>query len=1121
MGVKWIIGRAGTGKTYHCAHEITAHLRDTTEGPFGAPLWWIVPNQATFNTERTLLSHAGVKGFFRVSIFSLRRLVELLAKDTGVSMHREMDDMTRWVLLSRLVHNETEYLTILKETAHHPGFIKLLDTTLGELLDNGYTPGTLRELADSWQGEQRESEQKFRDLAHLLHAWINVTGTTHLSPDQATRQVIKNIAGWEKIRTTNIWVDAVYALNRLEIELLGQLARHAQSLTITLLADPEIWNQPEAHQNVGPFRKTVRLFGQLTEHFDRLGVPVSEPMLLRSQPPHRYRKAPHLAVLEDQLIPVAARGNEVPTGPASVQIWQAATPLDEVRAVAHDILRRIRADHTLRFRDIGLVLPDLDAYESHISRVFKELQIPSFLDKRRPIHQHPLVEFVRYALDYQRSGQQAEHLLNWMKTGLLGFDDAQISTFTKACRAFAVRKLEFVLAPDGTSLTVPVLEALEALTLEDQRIRQQRDNFRALCQLLCTRLAGWFKTLQAMDHQAGSLTLALLGLMQQCATQAVIARWCNEAISAQRHEEAQLHQAAWTQIMELLQRIQRLEQADRLNLNATEFADVLMHTLESMTLGIIPPNRDQVVVSSMTRSRHPNLRVVYLPGATAADYPQRAGNQHLLTDDERAWCNQDETRMPLTLTGKEHILEGQLYDYIAVTRGSESLIVSYPKSDGGGKALQRSRYVDRISRLLKLEPVVLKPMQAPWADILDHRGLMAAALPLCGRVDPAAQTICRSITDYFQSHDTWAQAWAYLQKAREQTSNPVTQTCLRETLGNHPTLSITGIETFAQCHMRFWLKYGMKLQENQELEYNAFEQGKFYHLALENLLTLAPTKGWYERGITQEEINELITLTRNSERMALLEKRLPTQPAQLMAACKNLHIAAGRVLAALCHGQMTPKAFELKFGGHSTSEHPDLVVTTKPVVTTSGQRVYLEGTIDRIDVSPQGDVLVYDYKTGTTEIDPVKHRAGIQLQLPFYMGVVADGLQLREQDQISVAGGFYGKLKYQRSKEADATVYTGIIDPARKDLIMDEQAEAEKVYNFKCKLDLPDYVASTRGILLDLLNTLFKTEVTPNPYQYDKHRACDYCPYSYACTFDVRVENFRNIKSSASDTLPI
>jgi len=1121
MGVKWIIGRAGTGKTYHCAHEITTHLRDTTEGPFGAPLWWIVPNQATFNTERTLLSHAGVKGFFRVSIFSLRRLMELLAKDTGVSLHREMDDMTRWVLLSRLVHEQTENLTILKDTAQQPGFIKLLDTTLGELLDNGYTPNTLRELADSWQGEQRESEQKFRDLALLLQAWINVTGTTHLSPDQATRQVIKNIADSEKIRTTHIWVDAVYALNRLEIELLGQLARHAQSLTITLLADPEIWNQPEATQNVGPFRKTVRLFGQLNEHFDRLGVNTKTPMLLRSQPPHRYRQTPQLALLEEQFIPVTARGNVTLAGPASVQIWQTATPLDEVRAVAHDILRRIRADQTLRFRDIGLVLPDIDAYESHISRVFKELQIPSFMDKRRPIHQHPLVEFVRYALDYQRSGQQAEHLLNWMKTGLLGFDDAQISAFTKACRAFAVRKLEFVLAPDGATLTVPVLDALEQLTLEDKRTHQQRDNFRSLCQLLCARLAGWFKTLQTVDHQTGSLTLALLELMQQCASQAVIARWCNDAVAAQRYEEAQLHQAAWTQIMELLQRIQRLEQADSLSLNATEFADVLMHTLESMTLGIIPPNRDQVVISSMTRSRHPNLRVVYLPGATATDYPQRAGNQHLLTDDERALCNQDETRMPLTLTGKEHILEGQLYDYIAVTRSSESLVVSYPKSDGGGKALQRSRYVDRIGRLLQIEPSIKEPMQTPWADIMDRRGLISAALPLAGLTAPAAQSACRLITEYFQPHDTWAQAWAYLQQAGEQTPNSVTQAHLRQTLGNNPTLSITGIETFAQCHMRFWLKYGMKLQENQELEYNAFEQGTFYHLVLETLLTLAPSKGWYERGITLEEINDLITLTRNSERMALLESRLPTQPAQLMAAAKNLQIAAGRVMAALRHGQMTPKAFELKFGGHSASEHTDLVVTTKPLDTASGQRVYLEGKIDRIDVSPQGDVLVYDYKTGTTEIDSVKHRAGIQLQLPFYMEVVAKGLQLREQDQITVAGGFYGKLKYQRSKDADPTVYTGIIDPARKNLVMDDQAGAEKVYKCNSRLNLTEYVDSTRTILLDLLNTLFKTEVTPNPYQHDKHRACDYCPYSHACTFDARVESYRDIKTSAPATLPI
>ena len=63
MGVRFVIGRAGTGKTHGCVTEIAAAMRAL---PLGPPLYWIVPDQATFIMERLLVAQGwGGRGVIR------------------------------------------------------------------------------------------------------------------------------------------------------------------------------------------------------------------------------------------------------------------------------------------------------------------------------------------------------------------------------------------------------------------------------------------------------------------------------------------------------------------------------------------------------------------------------------------------------------------------------------------------------------------------------------------------------------------------------------------------------------------------------------------------------------------------------------------------------------------------------------------------------------------------------------------------------------------------------------------------------------------------------------------------------------------------------------------------
>jgi len=67
VSVRFVIGRAGSGKTKHCFDAIVEAMRAE---PLGAPIYWILPKQATFSAERELTTRSGLDGFCRARVLS-------------------------------------------------------------------------------------------------------------------------------------------------------------------------------------------------------------------------------------------------------------------------------------------------------------------------------------------------------------------------------------------------------------------------------------------------------------------------------------------------------------------------------------------------------------------------------------------------------------------------------------------------------------------------------------------------------------------------------------------------------------------------------------------------------------------------------------------------------------------------------------------------------------------------------------------------------------------------------------------------------------------------------------------------------------------------------------------
>ena len=144
MQARFLLGPAGSGKTFRCLAEVRAALK---KDPEGKPLILLAPKQATFQIERQLLADDSLNGYSRLHIFSFERLARFILDELRVTPPKFLSDEGRVMVLRALLIRHANELKLFRASARRPGFAQELGRLLNELLLHQLTPAKLRSLA--------------------------------------------------------------------------------------------------------------------------------------------------------------------------------------------------------------------------------------------------------------------------------------------------------------------------------------------------------------------------------------------------------------------------------------------------------------------------------------------------------------------------------------------------------------------------------------------------------------------------------------------------------------------------------------------------------------------------------------------------------------------------------------------------------------------------------------------------------------------------------------------------------------------------------------------------------------------------------------------------------------
>ncbi|MCR4963227.1 MAG: PD-(D/E)XK nuclease family protein [Firmicutes bacterium] len=1004
MALKMILGAAGTGKTAYCLNRI---VRALTAEPMGRPQVLIVPEQATFVYERMLAQLCPGGGFSGAEVSSFQRLCLKAAQSLNLPLPPSLSDSGKTLLLKKLIRSRRQELTTFHSAYLQNGFLSNLRSLLEEFHIYNVRPEQLLEIAQTpqpaaWNGRFGD---KLQDVALLYQDYLQALNKGYGSYPQALDILAQAVREGGFLSGADIFIDGYYQFTPKELTVIAAWQSRAASLNITLPLDAGEALSPLGEEQV--FYPAWHCYSQIRRLAEQSGAAEEAPALL---PPGQGRFAggneicPWERALANPSLPLEP-ALPAEQAPGQIRLGQATGRRQEITAVGREIIRLTR-EEGLRYRDIAIILRSPEPYEQLLPQIFDEMDIPYFIDSRKSLFYHPLIEFCRAALEIWAYQPRQEQIFRYLKNPLSPLTPEQCDILENYCLANGVQLWHWRQETPWTGE-----RGLEQWDVSLQEIDTWRRQGYQAVQRFCAALGK-----QAAGAQ---ICQALLALLDQTGVADTLQTWAEQAAQQGDGSQSQIHRQAWASLEQLLN-----ESAALLGdtpLQAEEAISLLDGAWQNLTVSLTPPGLDQVFVSALERSVHPPVQAAFVLNVNDGVFPQKIDEDGLFGLTERRLLAK--AHIMLAPDGRQRQLAENFLAYLAFTRCGQRLYISYIQKEDDGTACPPSPL---ISRLQALYPgLVAENLDEPedWRQLCGG-GMDAAAL--AKQLSQAAQG--QSISPFWYEAYRWyeenPQAAPELSQIHQglrfqAQAGRLAPGVSRRLYGGQISGSVSRLEKFRACPFAFFAGYTLGLRPRLRYQITPADRGELFHQSLAEMGRMLKQRqmDWSrvdeklaedlsEKAFAQYAPQFLSGILASSSRYRYISRRF------------RRALSASFLLAArhIQGGKFIPAAFELPFGDDKQGL-PALVIDLP-----EGRKLKLYGQIDRVDKAQGLDKTwfrIVDYKTGRASMTPSDIFNGIRLQLLLYLQTVLTNSFYFTDREAAAAGVYYAPVRDDFNGGAD------------------------------------------------------------------------------------------------------
>lgn len=1134
MSLRMVIGRSGSGKTAMFLDEIKGRL---VENPDGTPIIYIVPEQMTFLSEYRLATDPAISGMIRAQVYSFSRLAWRILQETGGISRTHLSSVGMSMLIRKIIDEQKEQLKLFQRAADKNGFIQKLEQMITEFKRYCIRPEELIQ-GSSLSGEDTNAlNDKLQDLEMIYKKFEDEVFGKYIDSEDYFQLLSEKVSFSSYLKDAEIYIDGFYSFSTQEYQVMIELMKHCKNVSIALTTDHLSIDSPPDELDL--FRLSGETSYSLYDLAKANGIEIEQSVVLKEQ---RKWTEPSLSHFEEKF---DARPAVSYVGETKINICQAVNRRAEIEGIAREIRQLVRTKG-YRYRDIALLIRNGGDYHEIVEPVFDDYQIPYFIDQKRTMLNHPLIEFIRSSLEVINSYWRYEPVFRVIKTELLyplqekpAKMREKMDKLENYCLAYGINGSKWTKKERWSYRRIRGLELeINSQTDLEKEMEQELNELKLMVTAPILRLSRRLKKADSGRKFCEAIYL----LLEELDVPTKLEKWKAAAEEKGNLVKMREHEQVWNAVIDLLDQYVEILGEEQVTLKA--FAAVLESGFESLHFSLIPPALDQVLIGDLEKSRLNEIKVEFVVGVNEGILPAKISDEGILSDEDREMLLA--TGVKIAPSSRTRLLDENFLAYKAFTAPSEALYVSYPLANDEGKALIPSSYIKRIKDMFPNANELFYVTDPSQVSERSQLGFISNFTTTLSFLNAQLQWKMRG----YPISNLWWDVYNYYLgssgKAKAQkvfsslfyTNSAVqlSKDSADELYGEAIQASVSRMELYNSCAFSHFAQHGLKLRDRQVFRLEAPDIGELFHAALKQIADIVNEQNlsWAElsrkqcENLSKEAVKSLAPKLQNeillsSERHHYIKRKL-----------EQIITRASVVLSE--HAKVSgfsPIGLELGFG--SNGKLPPLTFSLK-----NGKRMELAGRIDRVDQAKAEDDSVYlrviDYKSSEKDVNFSEVYYGLALQMLTYLDIVMTHSNELVEIKASPAGVLYfhvhnpfinttkmltiDEIEKEMMKKfkmnglmlsdqnvirlMDQTLESGdshiIAAGIKKDGNLSKKSKVASLSEFD---DLKMYV---RNLYQKTGNAIIDGQIDIAPYKLKDKTPCTFCSYKSVCQFDESIE---------------
>lgn len=1122
MSIRFIYGRAGTGKSKFCIDEIHKKVNEGSEHK----LILLVPEQYTFITENKLLKTIGEPALLRTEVLSFKKMAHVVFDECGGRVKEIMKESGKNMLIHRILNENMDSLDYFKRISREQGFNEVISDIITEFKKYNMNIDKLREIDEKIS--DNELSQKLKELSLIYEAFNFKMHEGYIDGDDELTLLSKKLLNNNIYKNSEIWIDEFTSFTPQQLEIIRVLARECKQVNITLCMESS-FTADKGEDITDVFNTTQNTENKILKIMEENNIGYERPIDLNNDNPYRFRNSKELKHIEKYFFTYPFK--EYKEKNKDVTLYKANNIYDEVDRVAKVIVELVR-DKNYRYRDISVVCRNIDDYEKIISVIFKDYKIPYFMDKKLKLLSNPLIILISSVFEILFKNWSYESVFKYLKSGLAGIDVSYIDILENFILEHGIKGYKWTTKE---IINNKWFDYEKELTEEKVFMAEVMEEVRAPIIEFHNKING--------KHTVKEICKAIYEFLVEIEAFQQIDRWIEKFEEINLEDKVKEYSQVESIVINILD--QAVDVIGEEEMDSFEFFKILNSGFSNEEIGVIPVSLDQVNIGDIARIKGRDVKVLYIVGINDGILPSAKKEEGILSDRDRGILN--EMGIPLASDTRSKVFEEQFLLYTALTISSGNLMLSYPMADFEGKSLRPSIVIPRIKKIL--------PNLIEESSIYDLRikrnkfTKIVSPIPTFNELILALrrdfdkegiEEYWPAVYDWFKENDEFRNKVKNIFKGLTYSNvgDKVAKRKLRELYQNDMgklVFSVSRLEKYAECPFSYFVQYGLKAKNRKIYEFTPPDLGSFVHEVLDLFTNKVKEDGISWSELNNEKCRDIVS--------KLIDKRLEDESNSILNSTKRYKYLAKRfkrvisksvavISEQIGKGEFEVFKTEFNFGSYNTGEAITLDLSYD-------EKIYLQGRIDRIDtLDLDGDtyVRIIDYKTGAKKFDLNELYYGLQMQLLVYLDALIKNSKYILNKQVRPGAVLYFKIddpiikskKEMTTEEVEIEVLDAlkmkglVLKDARVVKAMDKDIEGyslvipaafKKDGEFKANSDvitesefnlLREYVNKK---MTELCEEMLSGDIKIQPTKHSNKAYCEYCDFSSICQFDTNIKD--------------